>query len=127
MDIMGGDFAPAATVAGAVMAKKELPESTELVLIGNKEQILIELESHQSDPSQFSYYHTTEVLAMGDHPVKSFSQKKSSSLVMGFELLKKGKLDAFCSAGNTGAMMAGAMFSVKSIPGIVRRLVIIQI
>lgn len=120
LDIMGGDYAPAATVAGAVMARNELPVSTELVLIGNKDQVLRELESNDADPSLFSFYHTTEVLEMGDHPVKSFSKKKGSSLVKGFELLQEGDLDAFCSAGNTGAMMAGAMFSVKSIPGIIR-------
>jgi glycerol-3-phosphate acyltransferase PlsX len=120
LDIMGGDYAPAATVAGAVMARHELPESIELVLIGNKDQVLKELESHDADPSIFSFYHTTEVLDMGDHAVKSFSLKKDSSLVKGFDLLSQGHLDAFCSAGNTGAMMAGAMFSVKSIPGIIR-------
>jgi len=120
LDIMGGDYAPAATVAGAVMAIKELPESVELVLIGNKDNVIAELEEHQADPSLFSYAHTTEVLRMSDHPVKSFSRKKDSSLVMGFEMLTQGKLDAFSSAGNTGAMMAGAMFSVKSIPGIIR-------
>ena len=120
LDIMGGDFAPSATVKGAVLAKKELPETTELVLIGNKDSVLSELESNAADPAIFSYYHTTEVLEMGDHPVKSFSRKKGSSMVKGFELLQQGQLDAFCSAGNTGAMMAGAMFSVKSIPGIIR-------
>lgn len=120
LDTMGGDYAPAATVAGAVMARRELPASAELVLIGNKDQILKELEGHNADPDAFSFVHTTEVLDMGDHPVKSFSLKKDSSLVKGFELLSRGELDAFCSAGNTGAMMAGAMFSVKSIPGIIR-------
>ncbi len=120
MDIMGGDYAPGATVAGAVMARQDLPQSVELILIGNKDLIITELESHQTDPDLFSYVHTTEVLDMGDHPVKSFSKKKDSSLVMGFSLLTRGQLDAFCSAGNTGAMMAGAMFSVKSIPGIIR-------
>ncbi len=120
LDIMGGDFAPAATVAGVVMAREELPEDTELVLIGNKDKVLTELNALNADPSKFSFYHTSEVLEMGDHPVKSFSKKKGSSLVKGFELLKQEQLDGFCSAGNTGAMLAGAMFSVKSIPGIIR-------
>ena len=97
------------------MARQELPDSVELVLIGNKDLVIAELESHSADPSLFSFIHTTEVLEMGDHPVKSFSKKKGSSLVKGFEMLTRGQLDAFCSAGNTGAMMAGAMFSVKSI------------
>lgn len=117
---MGGDYAPAATVAGAVMARRELPASVDLVLIGDKELIFAQFESLQADPSVFSFVHSTEVLQMGDHPVKSFSKKKGSSLVIGFDMLTRGQLDAFCSAGNTGAMMAGAMFSVKSIPGIIR-------
>lgn len=117
---MGGDYAPAATVAGAVMARQDLPDSVELVLIGDKDMVIAELESLSADPSKFSFVHTTEILEMGDHPVKSFSKKKGSSLVKGFELLTHGHLDGFCSAGNTGAMMAGAMFSVKSIPGIIR-------
>jgi glycerol-3-phosphate acyltransferase PlsX len=60
------------------------------------------------------------VIGMGDHPVKTFSLKKKSSMAIGFGMLSKGLIDGFCSAGNTGAMMAGAMFTVKAIPGIIR-------
>jgi glycerol-3-phosphate acyltransferase PlsX len=57
---------------------------------------------------------------MSDHPAKAFAQKTKSSIYVGFELLSAGKIDAFASAGSTGAMMVGAMYTVKSIPGIIR-------
>jgi len=57
---------------------------------------------------------------MGDHPIKSFSQKTDSSIVVGFRMLKEGRIDSFASAGNTGAMLVGAMQVIKSVPGIIR-------
>ncbi len=64
--------------------------------------------------------HTTDVVGMGDHPTKVFSSKPNSSIAVGFHLLKEGKIDAFGSNGNTGAMLVGAMFSVKVVPGVIR-------
>jgi phosphate acyltransferase len=57
---------------------------------------------------------------MGDHPTKALMQKPNSSITVGFGLLKKGELDAFCSAGNSGAMLVGSMYTVKPIPGVIR-------
>ena len=57
---------------------------------------------------------------MGDHPAKAFTQKPKSSITLGFQLLEQGKIDGFASAGNTGAMMVGAMVSIKAIQGIIR-------
>jgi glycerol-3-phosphate acyltransferase PlsX len=57
---------------------------------------------------------------MHDHPTKAITQKPNSSVAKGFELLKNGAIDSFASAGNTGAMLVGAMFSVKTIPGVLR-------
>ena len=116
MDTMGGDYAPAATVAGAVMARSELPASAELVLIGNKDQILKELEGHNADPDAFSFVHTTEVLDMGDHPVKSFSLKKDSSLVKGFELLSRGELDADSIAPSWVLLVSNSLLSKYCFP-----------
>jgi glycerol-3-phosphate acyltransferase PlsX len=64
--------------------------------------------------------HADEVIGMGEHPTKAISQKPNSSISIGFHLLKEGKIDAFCSAGNTGAMLVGSMFSVKPIEGVLR-------
>ena len=120
IDIMGGDFAPDATVSGAVLAYNELPKDVRLVLIGDKEQIIACLAKEGADEKKFDIVHTTEIIGMGEHPTKAFSQKPNSSISVGFHLLKEGKLDGFTSNGNTGAMLVGSMFSVKAIPGVIR-------
>jgi len=120
IDIMGGDFAPDATVSGAVLAYNELPKDVRLVLIGDKEQILACLANEGADENNFDIVHASEVIGMGEHPTKAFSQKPNSSISLGFHLLKEGQLDGFASNGNTGAMLVGSMFSVKAIPGVIR-------
>jgi len=120
LDIMGGDYAPVSITKGAILAKREMPPDVELVLIGDKQAIETTCREENFDPGNFVVVPTTEVIGMSDHPVKAFSLKKDSSMGRGFQMLSEGELDGFCSAGNTGAMMAGAMFTVKSIPGIIR-------
>jgi len=120
LDIMGGDYAPQSTMTGAILAKRELPPDVELVLIGNRSAIEQACRADNTDPDQFMIIPSTEVIDMGDHPVKAFSMKRNSSMAIGFQMLRDGRLDGFCSAGNTGAMLAGAMFTIKSIPGIIR-------
>jgi glycerol-3-phosphate acyltransferase PlsX len=120
IDIMGGDFAPGETLLGAIAARKELPLSTEIVLIGNEDVILSSLRKENVDPSSFTIINCSEVIGMAEHPTKAIQQKPDSSISKGFQLLKEGKIDSFASAGNTGAMLVGAMFSVKTIPGILR-------
>lgn len=120
LDIMGGDHAPASTIKGAILAKREMPPDVELVLIGNRQAIEATCREENFDPDNFLVIGTTEVIGMSDHPVKAFSQKRDSSMGVGFQMLSEGKLDGFCSAGSTGAMLAGAMFTIKSIPGIIR-------
>ena len=120
IDIMGGDFAPRETVLGAIDARRQLPASIEIVLIGNKDEILLELKKENADESLFHFEHCTEVIGMAEHPTKAIQQKPDSSISRGFQLLKEGKIDSFASAGNTGAMLVGAMFSVKTVPGILR-------
>ncbi len=120
LDVMGGDYAPRAAVSGAIMARKEMPDNVEIVLIGDKEKIKSIALEEDFDPASFDIIHTTEAIEMGEHPSKAFSQKQNSSIVLGFGLLREGKIDALASAGNTGAMMAGSMFVIKSIPGVIR-------
>jgi glycerol-3-phosphate acyltransferase PlsX len=119
LDIMGGDFAPEAAVLGAILAYKEIPDS-KLVLIGDKEVAVNILQQNNFNPDNFEFVHTTEVIGMGEHPTKAIVHKPDSSISVGYNLLKEGHIDAFSSAGNTGAMLVGAMFSVKTIPGISR-------
>lgn len=120
LDIMGGDFAPQATVLGAIAAYKALSGNIELVLLGDKDVATPILQEQGFDPGLFEYVHTTEVIGMNEHPTKAISQKQGSSISLGFKLLKSGELSAFSSAGNSGAMLVGAMFSVKTIPGVLR-------
>jgi glycerol-3-phosphate acyltransferase PlsX len=120
LDVMGGDYAPKATVLGAIEAYKVLSADQKLVLIGDKEQTVSILQENNFSPDHFDFVHTTEVIGMGEHPTKAIVQKPDSSISVGFKLLKEGGIDAFSSAGNSGAMLVGAMFSVKAIPGILR-------
>jgi phosphate acyltransferase len=120
LDIMGGDYAPKATVLGAIEAYKALSEGQKLVLIGDKDVALSILQENNCDPSHFEFVHTTEVIGMGEHPTKAVIKKPDSSISVGFRLLKEGGIDAFSSAGNTGAMLVGSVLSVKTIEGVIR-------
>jgi len=120
IDILGGDFAPEATVCGAILAAKNLPASSRIVLIGDESSIRSICQREKFDPAMFDIVHTTECIGMGEHPARAFTQKQNSSVVKGYKLLAHGEIDGFASAGNTGAMMVGAMQVIKSIPGIIR-------
>jgi glycerol-3-phosphate acyltransferase PlsX len=120
IDIMGGDYAPEQTTLGAIEALRELPASVKIVLIGDKEAIVSILKREGAAVDSFEIVHAPDVIEMADHPTKAIQQKPNSSIAIGFHLLKERKIDAFASAGNTGAMLVGSMFSVKSISGIMR-------
>lgn len=120
LDAMGGDFAPEAAVAGALMAAEVLPPEVKVVLVGQQAVIQGILDQHPSRSFSLEVYHAEEVIEMGEHPTKALNQKPNSSIAVGFKLLKSGEVAAFCSAGNTGAMHVGAMFSIKAIEGIIR-------
>ena len=120
LDVMGGDFAPDAIIEGAVDSLQHLPADDTLVLIGDEKAIFRKLSEMQVEPSSFEIVHTTQVIEMGDHPAKAFSQKKDSSIAVGYLMLKSNILNGFCSAGNTGAMLVGASYTVNVIPGVLR-------
>jgi glycerol-3-phosphate acyltransferase PlsX len=120
LDILGGDYAPEAAVCGAILATRQLPKDSRLVLIGDESSIVSICKREQFDLSLFDIVHTSERIEMGDHPARAFSQKPGSSVVKGFKMLAKGEINGFASAGNTGAMMVGAMQIIRSIPGIIR-------
>jgi glycerol-3-phosphate acyltransferase PlsX len=120
LDFMGGDYAPKATVLGAIAAQQVLSPDQKIVLFGDKEQALLILAEQQIDASCFEFVHCTEVISMGEHPTKAITQKPNSSISVGFQYLKEGKIDSFASAGNTGAMLVGSMFSVRAIEGVQR-------
>lgn len=120
LDVMGGDFAPEKTMAGAILAQKEMPSSDRIVLIGDKELIHQYLKNENLPTGDFDIVHAPETIGMGEHPIKAFSQKPNSSIATGFRLLKSNEIDAFASAGNSGVMLVGSMYSVNTIPGIIR-------
>ncbi|CAN5450267.1 phosphate acyltransferase PlsX [soil metagenome] len=120
IDIMGGDFAPQEITLGVIQALPELSNDVHLVLFGDQDAIAELFRKEGADLSKVTVVPTTEVIGMDEHPARSISQKPNSSISKGFEYLKKGEIDAFASAGNSGAMMVGAMFSVKAVPGILR-------
>ena len=120
LDVMGGDFAPDAIIEGAVDSLQHLSVDEKLVLIGDEVSIYRKLSEMKIEPSLFDIVHTTQVIEMGDHPAKTFSQKKDSSIAIGYGMLKNGSIDGFCSAGNTGAMLVGASYTVSVIPGVLR-------
>ena len=120
IDIMGGDFAPKATTLGAILALNEVPSDCRIVLIGDEPMTKSILAENGVDASLFDSIHADQVIEMGEHPTRALSQKPNSSLSIGFQMLKEGSIDAFASAGNSGAMLVGSMFSVKTIPGMNR-------
>jgi glycerol-3-phosphate acyltransferase PlsX len=120
IDIMGGDFAPKATTLGAILALNEVPSDCRIVLIGDEPMTKSILAENGVDASLFDFIHADQVIEMGEHPTRALSQKPNSSLSIGFQILKEGSIDAFASAGNSGAMLVGSMFSVKTIPGMNR-------
>jgi glycerol-3-phosphate acyltransferase PlsX len=120
LDVMGGDFAPNAIIEGAVDALQFMQSGDIIVLIGDKDAIYGKLAEMNVEPSLFEIVSTTQVIEMGDHPAKSFSQKKDSSIAVGYGMLQNNLLDGFCSAGNTGAMRVGASYTVNVTPGVLR-------
>ena len=120
IDMMGGDFAPLEAVKGISLYLSEQGFASHLVLLGDEEQIRPMLKEHGLDPHDFTIVHAPQVIDMHEHPTKALKEKKHSSIAVGFHLLASGKIDAFISAGNTGAMMVGALFSIKALPGIQR-------
>jgi glycerol-3-phosphate acyltransferase PlsX len=120
LDISGGDFAPEANLAGALLALKELPEHVRISLLGDEEIISNWLNSQEVDNNHFDVIHAPEVISFHDHPTKAIPKKPNSSISIGFEMLSKGILDVFAGTGNTGAMLVGSMYKLNTVPGIIR-------
>ncbi len=120
LDMMGGDFAPLEAVKGAAEFLSSATADVHLTLIGDEEKIKEHLADHPIPEGKYNIVHATQVIEMHEHPTKALKEKKHSSIAIGFHLLASGKTDAFISAGNTGAMMVGALFSIKAIEGVLR-------
>jgi phosphate acyltransferase len=120
LDVFGGDFAPKATLHGALMALKELPPTDKIVLIGDREIILSFLKEEKVDPDKFIIADAPDIIGMDESPTKALINKPESSIAVGFRMLKHKEIQAFASAGSSGAMLVGSIYSVNTIQGIIR-------
>jgi glycerol-3-phosphate acyltransferase PlsX len=121
LDAMGGDLAPRATVEGAYLYQKESGTTHELILVGNEDQIYHESQKYGDlKKHKISVIPTTEIIAMNESPTEALKKKKDASLLVGIQKHKEGKVDAFVSAGNTGAQMAASLLSLGRITGVNR-------
>ena len=114
VDAMGGDFAPANAVLGALEAYYE-NKSFDLFLVGRKKQIEEVLTANKLSLHTESIINADEVIEMGDSPAASLKLKPNSSIVIGAQLVRDKKADAFVSAGNTGAMMTASTLIIGRI------------
>ncbi len=117
-DAMGGDFAPAEQVKGAVMAADKY--GIEIILCGDEEKIYPILKKHKADMSKIEVVHCSEVIENDDDPIRAVRRKTDSSLVVGMNMLAQGRGDAILSSGNTGAIIAASSFILKKPEGIIR-------
>lgn len=120
IDMMGGDFAPLEAVKGLQHYVSKTHGTSTLFCIGNETEIKLLLTKFQVTSPSIKIIHAPEVIGYHEHPTKALKEKKQSSIAIGFHLLATEKIDAFISAGNTGAMLVGSMFSIKPIEGIIR-------
>jgi phosphate acyltransferase len=119
VDAMGGDYAPAAVVAGVVDALKEFPD-VHITLVGIQEIVSQELQKYSYPKDRISLVHASEIVDMHDPAITPVRKKRDSSITVATQLLKQGGYDAFLSAGNTGAMVAASTFILGMIKGIER-------
>lgn len=117
VDAMGGDNAPHEVVKGCINAL-EKDEKIKIALVGQKDIVHSIVGDYKNN--RLKIVDASQVITNEDEPVKAIRRKKDSSMVVGMDMVKKGEADAFISAGNTGALMAGALFRIGRIEGIDR-------
>jgi glycerol-3-phosphate acyltransferase PlsX len=118
LDAMGGDFAPAEIVAGALLAHAEL--AINVALVGPREIVEAEVAKHGAAPSGIEVIHASQAIAMDEAPAQAVRSKRDASINVAMDLVKSGIAGACVSAGNTGAVMASALMTLGRIPGIER-------
>lgn len=120
LDMMGGDYAPAEAIKGVAAYFSEHPAAAHVILVGDETQIRALEPAIKDFEGRYTIVHAPQVIGMQEHPTKALKEKQQSSIAIGFHLLATGKADAFISAGNTGAMLVGALYSIKPIEGVTR-------
>ena len=119
VDVMSGDNAPLELIKGVIDAAAEYPD-TEIEIIGDENVISDVVVKNEFNIGEIKIHHANDVINMEDRPLAVVREKKESSISLGLRKLAAGEVDAFVSAGNTGALVTGATLIVKRIPGINR-------
>ena len=120
VDAMGGDRAPTVVVEGAVRAVQENAQRVEIILVGVEDEVNVELQKAGGSDLPISVMNAAEVIDMGESPSAALKSKPDSSIHVGIGAHKQGLVDAFVSAGNTGAVMAAGVFICGRLPGVHR-------
>ncbi len=120
LDMMGGDFSPLEAVKGIQLYLAEAQAPAILWLVGDEAQLNPLLKEYSIPPDAVKVVHASQIIGMHEHPTRALKEKQQSSIAIGFHLLATGQMDAFISAGNTGAMLVSALYSLKPIEGILR-------
>ena len=119
LDAMGGDYAPAEPVRGAVDAVKKFG-SVNVILVGKEDALKAELKKYEYPAGRIEIKNASEVIITGEPPVKSIREKKDSSLVVAMKLVKEGEADAVVTSGNTGSVLVGGQMIVRRERGVER-------
>jgi phosphate acyltransferase len=120
LDAMGTDLAPEPEVLGALQALAHLDDDIEIVLVGDEAVVRAELAKHGHVPARLSVHHAPDRVTASDAPASVLRRKPESSIVVGLKLHQEGAVQAFVSAGSTGAMMATSLFTLRPLPGVDR-------
>lgn len=120
LDMMGGDFAPLEAVKGLQLFLSDNDAPATVFLFGDETVLQPLLQEYAIPAGRCQIVHAPQVIGMHEHPTRALKEKQQSSIAIGFHYLAQGKTDAFISAGNTGAMLVGALYSLKSIEGVLR-------
>jgi len=118
--MMGGDYAPLEAVKGLKLYLKSKNADVTIYCVGDEQEVQALLHEYQVNDEHLVMVHASEVIGYHEHPTKTLKDKPDSSIAKGFQLLASGKVDAFLSSGNTGAMLVGSMFFLKPLEGILR-------
>jgi glycerol-3-phosphate acyltransferase PlsX len=120
IDMMGGDYAPVEAIIGIQQYIAQTAEPALLHLIGDSALLEPLITEYSIPATQATVTHASQVIGMHEHPTKVLKEKRESSIAIGFTLLASGNIDAFISAGNTGAMLVGSLYSLKPLEGVLR-------
>ena len=119
LDAMGGDYAPAVTIEGAIETVNDF-EGIDVILVGDENSIKRKLDSKRHLPNRISIKHASQVVGMDEAPAAAIRKKRDSSIGRAIELVKNGEADAMVSAGHSGVIMATALLFLRTSPGVDR-------